>query len=70
MTDNSLIIKDFSPAAEVIPGLLNQENSGYVVDMIEQATLGCLSGEFKGLITAPVHKNIIKRSGIEFFGQS
>jgi len=38
VTDNSLILKDFSPAAEVIPGLLNQENSGYVVDMIVQAT--------------------------------
>ena len=70
VTDNSLIIKDFSAAVEVIPGLLNQENSGYVVDMIEQATLGCLSGEFKGLITAPVHKNIINRSGIGFFGHT
>ena len=70
VADNSLIIKDFSAAVEVIPGLLNQENSGYVVDMIEQATLGCLSGEFKGLITAPVHKNIINRSGIGFFGHT
>ena len=67
---NSLIIKDFSISEEVVPGLLNQKNSAYVVNMIEEATLGCLSGQFKGLITAPVHKNIINRSGNEFLGHT
>ena len=70
VADNSLIIKDFSVSEEVIPGLLNQKNSAYVVNMIEEATLGCLSGQFKGLITAPVHKNIINRSGNEFLGHT
>ena len=70
VADNSLIIKDFSVSEEVVPGLLNQKNSAYVVNMIEEATLGCLSGQFKGLITAPVHKNIINRSGNEFLGHT
>jgi len=70
VADNSLIVRDFNVAEEVVPGLLNQKNSTYVVTMILAATLGCLSGQFKGLITTPVHKNIINRSGIEFFGHT
>ena len=70
VTDNSLIVKDFSVTEKVVPGLLNQKNSAYVVKMIEEATLGCLSGQFKGLITAPVHKNIIAQSGIQFSGHT
>ena len=70
VADNSLIIKDFGVSEDVVPGLLNQKNSAYVVNMIEEATLGCLSGQFKGLITAPVHKNIINRSGNEFLGHT
>ena len=70
VADNSLIIKDFNVSEEVVPGLLNQKNSGHVVNMIEEATIGCLSGQFKGLITAPVHKNIINQSGNEFLGHT
>ena len=70
VADNSLIIKDFNIAEEVVPGLLNQKNSDYVVNMIEEATMGCLSGQFKGLVTAPVHKNIINQSGNEFLGHT
>jgi len=70
VNDNSLIVKDFRLAEEVVPGLLNLENSSYVVNMIEQATLGCLSSEFKGLITAPVNKSIINQSGIKFLGHT
>ena len=70
VADNSLIVKDFSLRDEVVPGLLNQKNSGYVIKMIEEATLGCLSGQFKGLITAPVNKKIINLSGIKFLGHT
>jgi 4-hydroxythreonine-4-phosphate dehydrogenase len=70
VTHNSLIVKDFDLTESVVPGSLNQKNSGYVINMIEEATLGCLSGQFKGLITGPVHKNIINRSGIEFLGHT
>jgi 4-hydroxythreonine-4-phosphate dehydrogenase len=38
--------------------------------MIKEATLGCLSGQYKGLITAPVHKHIINESGIKFSGHT
>ncbi len=67
---NSLLVKDFELSETVIPGQLNKENSVYVLEMIKEATLGCLSGQYKGLITAPVHKHIINENGIEFSGHT
>jgi len=67
---NSLLVKDFELPETVIPGELNKENSVYVIEMIKEATLGCLSGQYKGLITAPVHKHIINESGIKFSGHT
>jgi len=67
---NSLLVKDFQLPETVIPGELNKENSVYVIEMIKEATLGCLSGQYKGLITAPVHKHIINESGIKFSGHT
>ena len=67
---NSLLVKDFALSETVIPGQLNKENSVYVLEMIKEATLGCLSGQYKGLITAPVHKHIINENGIEFSGHT
>ena len=67
---NSLLVKDFELPETVIPGQLNKENSVYVIEMIKEATLGCLSGQYKGLITAPVHKHIINESGIKFSGHT
>ena len=67
---NSLLVKDFELPETVIPGQPNKENSVYVIEMIKEATLGCLSGQYKGLITAPVHKHIINESGIKFSGHT
>ena len=67
---NSLLVKDFALSETVIPGQLNKENSVYVIEMIKEATLGCLSGQYRGLITAPVHKHIINENGIEFSGHT
>ncbi|MCK5663840.1 MAG: 4-hydroxythreonine-4-phosphate dehydrogenase PdxA, partial [Thiotrichaceae bacterium] len=45
-------------------GVLNKNNSHYVVKMIETATKGCLSGLFSAMVTAPVHKGIINDAGM------
>jgi len=57
-------------AAEVIPGELNSANADYVLRTLTEATLGCLSGTFSALITAPVHKGIINDAGIAFSGHT
>ena len=56
--------------AEVIPGTLNVENGGYVVETLARACDGCLSGEFAALVTGPVHKGIINDAGVAFTGHT
>lgn len=53
-----------------IPGQLNPNNSKYVVDMLTTAAEQCLSGDFSGLVTAPVHKAVINQAGIPFTGHT
>lgn len=51
-------------------GVLNTGNSNYVLQTIEIATKGCMSGLFAAMITAPVHKGVINDAGIEFSGHT
>ncbi len=51
-------------------GKLNQNNSHYVVETIETASKGCLSGLFSAMVTGPVHKGIINDAGIAFTGHT
>lgn len=53
-----------------IAGELNSANSQYVLETLRIAALGCLSGTFHGLVTAPVHKGIINDAGIPFSGHT
>lgn len=55
---------------KVTPGVLDVANSRYVVEMLEMAAKRTLSGEFAGVITAPVHKGIINAAGINFTGHT
>ncbi len=57
-------------AQSVQAGKLNSANSPYVLDMLTRAVQGCLSGEFAGMVTAPVHKGIINDAGITFTGHT
>lgn len=51
-------------------GLLDAANSAYVLAMLRRAVQGCLSGEFSGMVTAPVHKGVINDAGIPFTGHT
>jgi 4-hydroxythreonine-4-phosphate dehydrogenase len=51
-------------------GKLDSSNSPYVLETLRRAVQGCLSGEFSGMVTAPVHKGIINDAGIPFTGHT
>ncbi len=51
-------------------GQLNPANAAYVLETLRQATLGCMSGDFQALLTAPVHKGVINDAGIPFSGHT
>jgi 4-hydroxythreonine-4-phosphate dehydrogenase len=56
--------------APVQAGRLDVENARYVLQTLEQAADGCLSGRYRGLVTGPVQKSIINDAGIPFSGHT
>jgi 4-hydroxythreonine-4-phosphate dehydrogenase len=65
LTIANLALKTISKA-----GILNRNNAQYVLDTLSFANLGCLSGQFSAVVTAPVHKGIINEAGIAFSGHT
>ncbi len=51
-------------------GLLDTANGPYVLETLRRAVRGCLSGEFSGMVTAPVHKGVINDAGTPFTGHT
>ena len=61
---------DVPLAAAVIAGQLDRANSRGVLQTLEVAIDGCMSGRFDAMVTAPVHKGIINDAGIAFTGHT
>lgn len=57
-------------AAPVQPGVLNTANARYVLNLLNAAAQGCLSGEFDAMVTAPVQKSVINDAGVPFSGHT
>jgi len=57
-------------ARDCTPGELDCANVPYVLDCVRTAAEGCMAGCFDALVTAPLHKAIINRAGIDFTGHT
>jgi 4-hydroxythreonine-4-phosphate dehydrogenase len=51
-------------------GELDRRNARYVLETLDRAIEGCVSGEFDAMVTGPVHKGIINDAGIPFSGHT
>lgn len=51
-------------------GRLDPGNALYVLEMLDLAIAGCVSGEFAAMVTAPLHKGVINDAGIPFTGHT
>ena len=69
-TGGRLRVQPLKTRNAVQAGKLDPANSAYVIEMLEQATDGCLHGRFDALVTAPVHKGVINDAGIPFTGHT
>jgi 4-hydroxythreonine-4-phosphate dehydrogenase len=60
-----------TPVSEpVIPGQLNVKNGPYVVETLRKAAQLSLENHFHALVTGPVNKGIINKSGMSFSGHT
>jgi len=53
-----------------VSGLLDTNNSAYVLTTLDTAIAGCLVGRYQAMVTAPLHKGIINQSGVPFTGHT
>lgn len=51
-------------------GRLDPVNARYVLDVLDRAIAGCKTGEFAGMVTAPVNKGVICDAGVPFSGHT
>lgn len=63
-------IRHVALRAPCVPGRLDPANSPYVLEMLDRAIAGCVSGEFSAMVTAPLHKGVINDAGIPFTGHT
>ena len=54
----------------VKPGQADPEYAAYVLNTLDVAIDGCLSGEFDAMVTGPINKETIILSGVEFTGHT
>jgi 4-hydroxythreonine-4-phosphate dehydrogenase len=67
---SNITLQNVDATSPVIAGQLNATNSRYVLQMLDIAIDGCMSGEFDAMVTAPVHKGVINDAGIAFTGHT
>ena len=67
---NVLLVAPLPVATSVIPGRVDPANSSYVLEMLTYAAEGCVSGLFDGMVTGPVHKEVINNAGVSFSGHT
>ncbi|MBU1236002.1 MAG: 4-hydroxythreonine-4-phosphate dehydrogenase PdxA [Gammaproteobacteria bacterium] len=65
-----LEIRHIPLRAHCVAGQLDTANARYVLDLLDTACDGCVSGEYSAMVTAPVHKGVINDSGIPFTGHT
>lgn len=51
-------------------GVLNSENAGYVLSLLDLALDACIEKRFDAMVTAPVQKSVINDAGLPFTGHT
>jgi 4-hydroxythreonine-4-phosphate dehydrogenase len=65
-----LRVEPVSLRQEAICGKLDPGNAEYVLETLSRAAEGCLSSDYAGLVTGPVHKGVINDAGLPFTGHT
>lgn len=66
----TLTILDIPITQPSIAGTLDTNNGAYVVETLKVASDKNMSGEFEAIVTGPVHKELINKSGVPFSGHT
>ena len=67
---NAIHLRHVPLRKSAVAGRLDPANARYVLELLDIALSGCLTGEFAAMVTAPVAKNVINDAGIAFSGHT
>jgi 4-hydroxythreonine-4-phosphate dehydrogenase len=67
---NAIAIHHVPLRKSALAGRCDAANARYVLDMLDVALEGCVSGDYAAMVTAPVQKSIINDAGIAFSGHT
>jgi 4-hydroxythreonine-4-phosphate dehydrogenase len=67
---NRLEIQHVPLQKSALAARLDVANARYVLNLLDAALAGCVSGEFAAMVTAPLHKGVINDAGIPFTGHT
>jgi 4-hydroxythreonine-4-phosphate dehydrogenase len=70
LVGSSVEVEHVALRRPAVPGRLDPANSHYVLELLDRAIDGCLSGRFGAMVTAPVQKSVINDAGIAFTGHT
>lgn len=68
--DLDVRVCDIKCAVEPVPGKPDGRNSRYVLSALDEAAEGCMRQRYDAVVTGPVNKEVIVKSGIEFTGHT
>ena len=66
----ALAVLPVSTSVPVIPGTLDVNNAGYVLECLDIAIAAAHSGTVDAIVTGPVHKGVINDAGYAFTGHT
>lgn len=69
-TPGILPVWDVSLPHKVAPGQSRPESAEYLLQTLDIAVEGCLSGKFAALVTGPIQKSVLCAAGIPFSGHT
>ncbi len=67
---NTIKTKHIPTKEKVKLGVLDVNNSAYVLQLLDTAAHGCINGTYSAMVTCPLHKGIINDSGLNFTGHT
>jgi len=65
-----LRVKHLPCVNKVMPGYLDNQNAGMVIDMLQIAAKAVVSGEYAALVTCPIHKKHLQQVSPNFSGHT
>ena len=70
LAQGQLYVEHVPLAVDVVLGMLNSQNSAYVIEQLRRTAYYAMQGLSVGVATAPVQKSIINDAGIHFSGHT